>query len=36
MENFRDHERDFKQKGYKLKTLLPEGFFSDQVPDDER
>ena len=33
MENFRDHERDFKQKGYKFKTLLPVGYFEDY--DDE-
>lgn len=33
MENFRDHERDFKQKGYKLKTLLPEGYFDDERDD---
>jgi len=36
MENFRDHERDCKSKGYKLKSLLPDGYFGDDMYEEER
>lgn len=35
MENFRDHERDCKTKGYKFKTLLPANYFDDMDDEDE-
>lgn len=35
MENFREHERDCKTKGYRMKSLLPEGYFTDENHYDE-
>ena len=35
MENFRDHERDCKTKGYKFKTLMPANYFDEYDDDDE-
>jgi hypothetical protein len=36
MHNFRDHERDYKQMGYKFTSLLPDGFNDDMEEEDIR